>query len=91
MKKLVLICLLALSLSATGQVKRTGMTFEVKKEKKANSEPNNTGFTIKVDGITYPIYKGKRGGYFYYIVINGERKKRYVPKDVSKQLKTLGV
>lgn len=95
MRKLVLIltCLFALSLSATSQeVKRTGSrTFEVQKKKKENSEPTNTGFTIVVDGITYPIYKGQRGGYFYYVVVNGEQKKRYVPKDVAKQLKDLGV
>lgn len=92
MKKLVmiLVALFTLTLSVSAQeVKRTGKTFEVTKKEKPNTEPVNTGFTIKVNGITYPIYKGVRGGYFYYV--KGEQKKRYVPKEVAKQLKEAGV
>ena len=95
MRKLVLILIscFALSLSCSAQeVRKTGSrTFEVQKKKKENSEPTNTGFTIVVDGVSYPIYKGARGEYFYYVVVNGEQKKRYVPKKVAKELKNAGV
>lgn len=94
MKKLVmiLISIFALSLSCGAQeVKQTGKTFEVKKKKKEQTEPIATGYTITVDGISYPIYKGQRGGYFYYVVVNGEQKKRYVPAKVREKLKEAGV
>lgn len=90
MKKLVLILIscFALSLSCNAQeVRQTGKTFEVQKKKKEKSEPILTGYTIKVDGISYPIYKGERGGYFYL----KEGKRKYVPKEVAKELKNAGV
>jgi hypothetical protein len=94
MRKLVLILvsIFALSLSCEAQeVVQTGKTFEVKKKENKKNEPVATGYTITVDGITYPIYKGARGGYFYYVVVNGEQKKRYVPVEVKQKLKEAGV
>ena len=91
MKKLVLILIscFALSLSCNAQeVRQTGSrTFEVQKKKKENSEPTNTGYVIVVDGISYPIYKGQRGGYYYL----KDGKKKYVPAEVKQKLKEAGV
>ena len=90
MRKLVILLISCFALSLSGiaqEVRQTGSkTFEVKK--KENSEPTNTGFTIVIDGISYPIYKGKRGGYFY-IKKNGKR--AYVPEEVKERLKKLGI
>lgn len=89
MKKLVLIlvALFTLSLSSNAQeVKQTGKTFEVKKKEKKN-EPIDTGYIITVDGTSYPIYKGTRGGYFY---VKGG-KKVYVPTEVKQKLREAGV
>lgn len=88
MRKLVILLISCFALSLSGiaqEVRQTGSkTFEVKKKE---NEPINTGFTIVVDGISYPIYKGKRGGYFY--IKNG--KKAYVPDEVKERLKKLGI
>jgi len=94
MKKLVLVlvALFTLSLSNSAQeVKQQGKTFEVTKKEKVKSEPKDTGYTITINGITYPIYKGERGGYYYIIVVNGEKKKKYVPAEVKRKLKEAGV
>lgn len=91
MKKLVLILIsiFALSLSCEAQeVKQTGKTFEVTKKKKEQTEPIATGYKITVDGVSYPIYKGVRGGYFYY---DKNNKKKYVPAEVKQKLKEAGV
>lgn len=91
MKKLVLILvsIFALSLSCEAQeVVQTGKIFEVKKKENKKNEPILTGYSITVDGISYPIYKGQRGGYFYY---DKNNKRKYVPKEVKEKLKELGV
>jgi len=91
MKKLVmiLVSIFVLSLSCGAQeVKQQGKTFEVKKKEKVKSEPVATGYTITVDGVSYPIYKGARGGYFYY---DKNNKKKYVPVEIRKKLKEAGV
>ena len=92
MKKLVLILvsIFALSLSCEAQeVVQTGKTFEVKKKKEnKKNKPVATGYTITVDGITYPIYKGSRGGYFYY---DKNNKRKYVPTEVRQKLREAGV
>lgn len=91
MKKLVLILISCFALSLSGnaqEVVQTGSkTFEVKKKQKENTEPTNTGYVIVVDGITYPIYKGARGGYYYL----KDGKKKYVPAEVKQKLKEAGV
>lgn len=88
----MILAMLTLSLSVSSQeVKQQGTVFKVEKQKKEQTEPTATGYTIEVDGISYPIYKGKRGGYYYIVVIKGEEKKKYVPAEVKQKLKEAGV
>lgn len=92
MRKLVLILVSCFALSLSGnaqEVVQTGKTFEVKKKKEnKKNEPILTGYSITVDGVSYPIYKGQRGGYFYY---DKNNKRKYVPKEVKEKLKEAGV
>lgn len=88
----MILAMLTLTLSVSSQeVKQQGKTFKVEKKEKTQSEPIVTGYTIEVNGITYPIYKGKRGGYYYVVVVKGEKKKRYVPDEVKRKLQEAGV
>lgn len=94
MKKLVLFLISCFILSLSGnaqEVRQTGKSFKIEKKENSKSEPVDTGYTIEVNGITYPIYKGARGGYYYVIVVKGEKKKKYVPAEVKERLKNLGV
>lgn len=34
-------------------------------EKKENTQPVKTDYSIKVDGKTYPIYRGPKGGLYF--------------------------
>lgn len=84
----MVLAMLTLTLSVSSQeVKQQGKTFEVTKKERTKSESIATGYTIVVDGISYPIYKGKRGGYYYVI----EGKKKYVPAEVKRKLQEAGV
>lgn len=72
----------------TQKVTQIGSTFKVEKSieksKDQKSNETKTSFTIEVDGKRYPIYKGSRGGYYYY---DFQGKKKYVPKEVRDKLK----
>ena len=76
----------------TQSVTRKGNTItQVKKstpkEKKA-TEGKKTPYTYVIDGKSYPVYQGPKGG--YYIIrknTKGEEKKQYV----TKQLKEVGI
>lgn len=48
---------------------------------KVDKKPVDTGYTIKIDGKIYKIYRGPRGGLFY--VIDGK------PKYLTKKQKEL--
>lgn len=57
------------------------------KEKKA-TEGKKTAYTYVIDGKSYPVYQGPKGG--YYIIrknSKGEDKKQYI----TKQLKEVGI
>ena len=92
MKKIIFMLVMLLSslcVSAqTQKVTQIGSTFKVEKSieksKDQKSNETKTSFTIEVDGKRYPIYKGSRGGYYYY---DFQGKKKYVPKEVRDKLK----
>lgn len=74
----------SLCVTAQQKVTQQGNNFQVEKTEK--SEDVKTPYTLTIDGKTYPIYKGKRGGFYYY---NSNGKKTYVPKEVSEKLKKI--
>jgi len=91
MKKIIFMLVMLLSslcVSAqTQKVTQIGSTFKVEKSEKSKDQKSNetkTSFTIEVEGKRYPIYKGSRGGYYYY---DFQGKKKYVPKEVKEKLK----
>ena len=66
----------------------TQVAKNTKGEKKA-SEAKKTDYTFVVDGKSYPVYKGAKGGYYILRVSKktGKEYKYYV----TKQLKEVGI
>lgn len=74
--------------NAQQKVTKVGNTFKIEKSFSSNKdnkkEEIKTSYFIEVEGKRYPIYKGKKGGYYYY---DFQGKKKYVPKEVKEKLK----
>lgn len=83
--KLILCAMFFVVPTHAQSVQRQGNTFTVVKEKgTANKEAKKSKYTIKVDGKTYALYVGPRGGVYYM----KDGKKMYnVPKEVKEAVK----
>lgn len=79
-----LMCIKAVN--SYGQVvTKQGTTFVIAKEKSnASKEAKKSKYTIKIDGKTYPLYIGPRGGVYY---IKGDKKCYNVPQEVKDAVK----
>lgn len=90
MKKIIFMLVMLLSslmCNAQQKVTKIGSTFKVEKPEKSSDkkEEIKTQYFIEIEGKKYPIYKGKKGGYYYY---DFQGKKKYVPKEVKEKLKS---
>lgn len=88
MKKIIFMLVMLLSslmCNAQQKVTQIGSTFKVEKPEKSSDkkEEVKTQYFIEVEGKKYSIYKGKKGGYYYY---NFQGKKKYVPKEVKEKI-----
>lgn len=63
----------SLMCNAQQKVIQIGNNFKVEKTEKKSESDVKTPYTITVNGKTYPIYKGKKGG-LYYIGPDGKKK-----------------
>lgn len=88
MKKLFILLLLLSPITMYSQnYVRNGNKF-IHQTIKKDSINVKTKFTYEYKGVEYPVYIGKKGG--YYIIVTskkGKTYKKYLPKEITNQIK----
>jgi hypothetical protein len=84
MRKLFIVALALIAMTATAQIKREGNTFSAPKTERVTATKCDTidAYWEDEDG-KYQIYMGRKGGLFYY----KNEKKTYIPKAHALEIK----
>ena len=82
---MLVMLLSSLMCNAQQKVTQVGYTFKMEKPDKSSDkkEEIKTQYFIEIECRKYSIYKGKKGGYYYY---DFQGKKKYVPKEVKERI-----